>query len=476
MSHPRLACARPLIVAMACILGSAAIAAAEQPPSPSPARLSAAEQRLHDVVLARYRALSVQNGIVLVPLSRIAEVDSVELRGGTIAINGRLVTGAEVRERLGHDADAILELSYLDLSAQQRTLLPMAGRPEAAATGRPTGAPPPLPETVEPPLPLVPDRMFRREVDARVRVFGDITVEEDEQVNGAVVAVGGSVKVDGRVRDNVVAVGGNVRLGPHADVRGDVTVVGGTIERDPGATVSGRLNEVAFSVPAVRIRPGWNVRWAPWFDGGPWRAFRLFGTLVRMALFALLATIVLLAAPRAVRRVEFAVTSQPWKSALVGLLAQLVFVPVVVLVVVVLAISIIGIPLLVLVPFGVLAFFVALVLGFTGAACALARLFEHRPSAAELGVFSALAAGLAMIWGLTLLGRIVGLGGGPLALIAVVLIFVGFLIEYAAWTLGLGGALITRFGRHGALPPEAPVELPSEAGSIESAAPSAPAV
>jgi hypothetical protein len=32
------------------------------------------------------------------------------------------------------------------------------------------------------------------------------------------------------------------------------------------------------------------------------------------------------------------------------------------------------------------------------------------------------------------------------------LVFVGFVVEYAAWTVGLGGALLTRFGRHGALP------------------------
>ena len=51
-----------------------------------------------------------------------------------------------------------------------------------------------------------------------------------------------------------------------------------------------------------------------------------------------------------------------------------------------------------------------------------------------------------------------GLGGGPLMVGAVVLVFVGFLIEYAVWTLGLGGAILTRFGRRGAVtePPMPP--------------------
>jgi hypothetical protein len=201
---------------------------------------------------------------------------------------------------------------------------------------------------------------------------------------------------------------------------------------------------------------------------------RLFGTVLRMALFGLLAALVVLVAPRAVQRVEHAVTSQPWKSALVGLLAQLFFVPVLVLLVVVLAISIIGIPLLVLVPFVVLAFFVALMLGFTGAACGLSRVIWRRSAASEAGLLTVLAVGLAVIWGLTLLGRIVGLGGGPMMAAAVALIVVGVLVEYAAWTLGLGGALITRMGRYGAMPPPPVAASGAGANPLDSGAPSAP--
>ena len=112
-----------------------------------------------------------------------------------------------------------------------------------------------------------------------------------------------------------------------------------------------------------------------------------------MALFTLLATLVLLLAPRAVQRVEWAVFTQPWKSVIVGLLAQLFFVPLLVIVVVVLAVSIIGIPLLVLVPFGVLAFFVALLLGFTGAASGLARLVQRRFDWSRPSTFSMLIVG-----------------------------------------------------------------------------------
>jgi hypothetical protein len=288
-------------------------------------------------------------------------------------------------------------------------------------------------------------------MEARVRVGGSITVGEDEEVRGAVVAVAGSITVNGRVDQDVVAIGGTIRLGSKAEVRGDVVVVGGTIEREPGAKVLGQVSEVGFSIPGIRIRPNWRVWSFPWLDSGPWRAFRLFASLIRMGLFALLATLVLLLAPRAVQHVEAAVTTQFWKSALVGLLAQLFFIPVLVLTIVVLAVSIIGIPLLALVPFGILAFFVALLLGFTGAASGLARVIQNRSSSTTLTSFALLVVGLALIWGITVLGRLVSLGGGPLAAIGAIVVLTGFMIEYAAWTVGLGGALLTRFGTRGRL-------------------------
>jgi hypothetical protein len=65
--------------------------------------------------------------------------------------------------------------------------------------------------------------------------------------------------------------------------------------------------------------------------------------------------------------------------------------------------------------------------------------------------FGLLAVGLAFIWGITLVGRLVSLGGGPLVHVGAFVLLTGFMIEYAAWTVGLGGALLTRFGRRGPL-------------------------
>jgi len=432
--------------------------AAESTPVPPGAR------KVGDAVLSRFRVLPVQNGIVLVPLSRMPGVDNVELREGTIAINGHPATGGEVRQLLGRDADPVLELSYFDLDTQRRLLLPTeggqgigAGREAPPAAAEPSR--PATPEAPEPPTAMVPDRNFRRQVETRVRVGGNITVEADEQVNGPVVAVFGSVTVKGRVRENVVAVGGDVELGPTAEVRGDVVAVGGQVHADAASSVAGKISEV--SVPAIRVRP-WNIHFTPWLDAGPWRAIRLLGSLLRMAFFTLLTTLVLLLAPRAVQRVEYAIGTQPWKAALVGLLAQLFFVPVLVIGVIVLAVSIIGIPLLLMVPFVVLAFIGALLLGFTGAVSSLARIVQRRFDWSSPTTFSMLIVGLVMVWGLTVLGRLVAFGGGPFAVMGTLILFVGIIIEYAVWTVGLGGALLTRFGRYGTVPVTVPPVPPVE--------------
>src|SRR5262245_12200768 len=51
-------------------------------------------------------------GVGLRPKAR-GEVRFVEVTAGAIVLNGAVVTGRELRDRLGADADAVLRLSYL---------------------------------------------------------------------------------------------------------------------------------------------------------------------------------------------------------------------------------------------------------------------------------------------------------------------------------------------------------------------------
>ena len=432
-------------------------------------------ERLRDTIRSRFTVLEVTGGVVLVPRTPRAGVGSVELRGGTVAINGTEVTGSELRERLGRDAEALIELSYLESAERQGLLLGERRAPDVRSPEAPSVIPP-VPEAPPRRLPQArrdPDRSYGRQSEGRVRIGGDIRIEEDEQVDGPVVAVLGSVYVNGRVADAVVAVGGGVTLGPRAEIRGDVTSVGGGVSRDPNAAVSGQINSVQFQVPHISVRP---IDWWPFslpavWDRQPWHGVRLMGTLLRIALFGLLAVLATLLLPGSVGRIRDTVRFEPWKCALAGLFAQLLFVPLLVIGIVVLVISIVGIPLLVLVPFVVLAFFLALLLGFAGAAAAFAGAVVDRSTRSLPTALSLLVVGLALIWGLTVIGRVVSLAGGPVTWIAAMFLVAGFLVEYVAWTMGLGGALLTRFGRNGrgwtpVTPPPIPAPAPGATAEL----------
>ena len=80
----------------------------------------------------RFEIVPIANGIVLTPRFRTS-IRSVELSDSTIAIDGAPVTGRELRDRLGDDADLVLQVSYLDAAAR-RSLA--AGKTAAAEAGR----------------------------------------------------------------------------------------------------------------------------------------------------------------------------------------------------------------------------------------------------------------------------------------------------------------------------------------------------
>ncbi|MBI3263104.1 MAG: hypothetical protein HYZ58_08130 [Acidobacteria bacterium] len=283
-----------------------------------------------------------------------------------------------------------------------------------------------------------------RRFGSRVRIGGDVHVASDELVRNPVVAVFGSVTVDGKVRDDVVAVFGDVRLGPSGEVTGDVSAVGGIVDQDPGSTVGGRINEVTFGVPRLRLRP---PIFGPWFLRDAWLApLKFAGELLRMMVLGFLACLLMLVAQGRVERIQREAAHAPWTAGLVGLVAELIFVPLLVTTAIVLVISIIGIPLLVLMPFLPLALFIAALIGFTATAYGLGRLVWERLGRTTPGPFAALVVGLAIVWALTFAGRITWFGGWPVRPIAAMVLFMGVLVEYVIWTIGLGATLITRFG------------------------------
>ena len=66
-----------------------------------------------------FEVLPLRDGVALRPKSERG-IRSIEVSGGAIAVDGRPVTGAELRERVSVEtADAILQLSYMSPADQQ---------------------------------------------------------------------------------------------------------------------------------------------------------------------------------------------------------------------------------------------------------------------------------------------------------------------------------------------------------------------
>src|SRR3954469_8981926 len=68
---------------------------------------------------SRFDVLPLRDGVALRPKAPMAGVRSIEVTSGSVAIDGQPATGAELRSRLGAQADAVLELSYLTADRQR---------------------------------------------------------------------------------------------------------------------------------------------------------------------------------------------------------------------------------------------------------------------------------------------------------------------------------------------------------------------
>lgn len=394
---------------------------------------------LRQQIERRFEVLPLHNGLALRPKSPMGgarSVRSIELTDSTIAIDGAPATGAELRDKLGADADLVLRLSYLEPDAR-RALFDR----DAPSTPQTPEAPPEAPRA-----PPAPQRA--RHSDDRVRIGGSITVDADESVNDVVV-IGGSAHVQGEVTGDIVVIGGLIELGPQADVRRDVTVVGGTLRRDPGARVGGRVNQIG---PGLRFH-GLRVTRFPFgpamfFWDSMWGGlFAFVTTLIRIAILCILASLVLLVGHDYVERISARAAAEPVKAGLVGLLAQLLFLPLLLVTIVVLVVTIIGIPFLALVPFVVLGLVVLLIVGFTSVAYQVGRLVSARLASAPLNPYLTAIVGILALLAPVLLGRVLGIGGALLLPLALPVLLIGFLAEYLAWTVGFGAVALNQFDK-----------------------------
>jgi len=385
---------------------------------------------LRGQLATRFEIVAMQRGIGLVPRQADSKIQIIQVADGAVAVDGQTLTTAQIRERLGADANAIIQLTYLDRDA----LRALAGAPAQAA---------------QPEAPAAPDvgRTVRRGND-RVRFGGPVTVREGERVEGDVVGIFGPVDVDGEVTGDVVAVMGPLTLGPHALVHGDAQAIGGPMTRSPEARVLGSTNEIAIG---PRIGRRWTLPTLGTFGS---RIGSFAATIARLLLFVLLGLLIVAGLRRPVERIAATASAHPWRAGLVGLLAEILFVPAVLVTVFTLVVSIVGIPLLLLVPFGIVLVCLVMLVGFVGAAHMAGGLALQRLGRDAGNAYVTIVSGIVVIIGMTLLAKLAALAGA--GLVGFPLGVLGYLVEYCAWTMGFGAAILAWFAMRRTPPPMMP--------------------
>ena len=401
---------------------------------------SANAKSLRDELRTRYDIVALRDGVGFVPVRPKDDIRLIEVRNGVVAINGNAVSASELRTRLGQDSDLILRVTYLDVAAE-RALANSETVPAETQTQGSSDQRDSLSQAI---AARVAERVSERSQNDhgdKVKIGGGITVARDEVVDGDVVAIGGPVNVDGEVAGDVTAIGGTLTLGPDAQVKGDAVAVGGTVNRDPSAKVGGEVTEVGLGaglpLSGVMAR-GVAAKRQLSRSGG------LAGTLLRVTFLILSALVVVVLGGKFVEKVADRAAAEPLRAGLAGLVTEVLFVPLLIVTIVVLAVSIIGIPLLLLVPFAVVFAVVLMFVGFTGVACEAGRLLSER-FGIRRGPYVTVALGVAALAGITLMARIIGLAGGFVfgSVIAAPLAAIGFLVEYVAWTVGIGALILT---------------------------------
>src|SRR4051812_19671708 len=269
---------------------------------------------------------------------------------------------------------------------------------------------------------------------------GPRTVPAGTTVHGPVVALG-PVVVAGRVEGPAVSLTGDVTVPRGGTVTGDAVAVGGRVLAE--GEVGGEIRAMS-SVPnrpaAAAARADLRSPIERTYD-----AMRLvagtFGVLL------IIAVGVLLFAGRNLDEVVATLELRFGRAFWVGLLGQLLILPALVVLLVALAVSVIGI---LLIPFAVVAYAIALAglvtLGFLAIARLVGGAVWHSASdtTARSRALAALAVGLAIFFALWMVAA--ALSWAPMA--ATVVRAAALAASWAAMTLGLGAAILSRAGTH----------------------------
>ena len=292
-------------------------------------------------------------------------------------------------------------------------------------------------------------------LDGDLVVFGgNVTVEKDANLNGNLVVFGGTISSSGNLNGDVVVFGGQISLAEKAVVTGDVVTIGGQLSQAEGAVIKGQVVKNVspqMQIPDTLVRPHVNPPHINLNFNPFWTAAGIFSRALMIAILAMLVVIFL--KPQ-MDRVSQAIISQPVMSGSVGLLTVFGGPISIAIVAVIMVVTLILIPVAVLVVFlGALAITLAWLLGVIALGNEVGERFTQSINQTWAPVFTA-------GFGTFLLMLV----GGAIGQIPCV----GWLFTSLIALVGIGAAVLTRFGTHSIqtmavtvyMPPASPDQAP----------------
>ena len=256
-----------------------------------------------------------------------------------------------------------------------------------------------------------------------VRVFADAEVPAGERVDGDVVAVFGSVLVEGAVSGNVVAVFGSVKLTPGASVEGDVVDVGGGLDQAASATIGGESVSLGF-LPVALGMPALPVLLISVFVG--WLLSIFVGWLVTLLI------------PDRMLRVSTTASRRGIASFFLGLVST----PLMLFACMLLLITVIGIPLAALLP---LLFVIMAWAGQIASTYVLGSRILRRPLG-QGSPMTPILTGTGFVALFFVAGALLATPPGFPRTAALFFSLLGLLLVFCLTTIGTGAFLLSRLG------------------------------
>jgi hypothetical protein len=270
-------------------------------------------------------------------------------------------------------------------------------------------------------------------------VIGGRTIAAGQTVRGVVAVARGPLEVRGRIEGNALALHGDIIVHEGGVVGGDAVAIGGHV-RARGGVVEGDIRSVSGLIPM----PGSGVRAGAARPQATWAAVKV--VLGWLAVLVVLGIGVLVFAEPTLDPVVEALQLRFGRAFWYGLLAQVAAIPLLLVIVLALALTVVGI---LLIPFAIVAYSVALAgvltLGFLAVARFTGGAIWRRPAAgpgapARGADLRALVGGLALYLGLWLAAA--AFTWSPL--VGSILRAAALAVTWVAVTLGLGALVASR--------------------------------